>query len=146
MISLEGPNKTIPTLSSSRFKTIPSSPESNCTSSPYCTFDKPYTRAIPSPTCNTVPTSSSDADASRPVNCCFNIADTSAGLISAIIYVVNKFVFLLNSCLILFNLFLKLALYSMSPTLKTNPPISVLSILFTMLVFLLVNLETVDKT
>ena len=110
-ICFEGPNNTTPTLSSSRFKTIPSSPESNSISSPYCTFERPYTRAIPSPTCKTVPTSSKEAEASNPVNCCFKIAETSAGLISAIIYIIDKFVLLLNSCLMFFNLFLKLALY-----------------------------------
>ena len=40
-ISLDGPNKTTPTLSSSRFNTIPSIPLSNCTNSPYWTFERP---------------------------------------------------------------------------------------------------------
>ena len=35
LISLDGPKSTTPTLSSSRFNTIPSIPFSNCTNSPY---------------------------------------------------------------------------------------------------------------
>ena len=83
--SFDGPKSTTPTLSSSKFKTIPSKPLSNATSSPYCALANPYTRAIPSPTCNTVPTSSNEALASNPDNCCFKIAETSAGFTSAIL-------------------------------------------------------------
>ena len=81
----EGPKSTTPTLSSSRFRTIPSNPESKETNSPYCALDKPYTRAIPSPTWSTLPTSSSETPVSNPVNCCFMIADTSAAFTSAIV-------------------------------------------------------------
>ena len=41
LICSEEPNKTTPTLSSSKFRTIPSRPESKLTSSPYWAFDKP---------------------------------------------------------------------------------------------------------
>ena len=83
---LEGPNNTTPTLSSSRFKTIPSKPESKRTNSPYCALERPYTRAIPSPTSNTVPTSSKEEVVSIPASWSFNIAETSAGLIAAIVF------------------------------------------------------------
>ncbi len=82
----DGPNNTTPTLSSSRFKTIPSKPESKRTNSPYCALDKPYTRAIPSPTSSTVPTSSKEEEVSIPANWSFKIAETSAGLIAAIVF------------------------------------------------------------
>ncbi len=68
LISLDGLNNTTPTWSSSRFNTMPCTPPSNSTNSPYCTLDKPYTRAIPSPTCNTVPTSFKEACALNPAN------------------------------------------------------------------------------
>ena len=85
-ISVDGPKRVIPTLSSSRLRTIPFSPLSNFTNSPYCAFDSPKIRAIPSPTCNTVPTSSKDALASKCANCSFKIAEISAALISAIFF------------------------------------------------------------
>ena len=44
-------------------------PFSNSTSSPLLTLLRPYTRAIPSPTCNTVPTSSRSAEALKLLNC-----------------------------------------------------------------------------
>ena len=84
LISVEGPKRVIPTLSSSRLRTIPCSPLSNFTNSPYCAFDSPKIRAIPSPTCNTVPTSSKEALASKCANCSFKIAEISAAFISAI--------------------------------------------------------------
>ena len=68
LISFEGPNNTTPTLSSSRFKTIPSIPFSKVTNSPYSACVRPYTLAIPSPTSSTVPTSSKEAVASNPAN------------------------------------------------------------------------------
>ena len=54
----DGPKRTTPTWSSSRLSTIPSRLLSKATNSPYCALDKPKTRAIPSPTSSTVPTSS----------------------------------------------------------------------------------------
>ncbi len=52
------PKSTAPTLSSSRFSTMPVTPEAgNSMSSPAWTFDSPYNRAMPSPTWSTVPTS-----------------------------------------------------------------------------------------
>ena len=84
-ITLEAPKSTIPTLSSSRFNTIPSRPPSNCTSSPYSALVSPYARTIPSPTVNTVPTSSKEAVASKPESCSFKIADISAAFTSAIL-------------------------------------------------------------
>ena len=68
LIEVEAPSKTTPTLSSSRFKTIPSIPFSKVTSSPYSDWVRPYTLAIPSPTSRTVPTSSREAVASNPAN------------------------------------------------------------------------------
>ena len=38
---LDSPRSATPTLSSARFYTIPSIPDSNFTNSPYCTFSKP---------------------------------------------------------------------------------------------------------
>ena len=86
IISLDGPKSTTPTLSSSKFKTMPSRPESKRTNSPYCALDNPYTRAIPSPTSNTVPTSSKEEEVSVPASWFFKIAETSAGLIAAIVF------------------------------------------------------------
>jgi hypothetical protein len=48
-ISLSLPKTTIPTLSVSKFKAIPLTPELNSTNSPACTLVKPKTLAIPSP-------------------------------------------------------------------------------------------------
>ena len=59
LIPTLGPSNTAPILSSSKLRTIACKPVSNSISSPLCTFDKPYIRAIPSPTCSTVPNSSS---------------------------------------------------------------------------------------
>ena len=75
---------TTPTLSSSRFNAMALVPFSNSTSSPLLTPFKPYIRAIPSPTCNTVPTSSKSAEALKLLNCCLRIADISSGLMSTI--------------------------------------------------------------
>ena len=84
LISVDGPRRVIPTLSSSRLRTIPCRPLSNFTNSPYCAFDSPKIRAIPSPTCSTVPTSSREALASKCASCSFKIAEISAAFISAI--------------------------------------------------------------
>ena len=85
LISLDGPNSTTPTLSSSRLSTMASKPDSKVTNSPYWALVNPYTRAIPSPTSSTVPTSLKDAAVFVPASCSFKMADTSAGLIAAII-------------------------------------------------------------
>ena len=57
-------------------------------------------RAIPSPTSNTVPTSSQDTDASKFANCFLRIAETSAAFICAIIFMyeyILYFVFIYKS-------------------------------------------------
>ena len=51
------PMMTAPTLSSSRFSAIPMTPPSNSRSSFAPTPERPWTRAMPSPTSTTVPTS-----------------------------------------------------------------------------------------
>ena len=51
------PNNTNPTLSSSKFNAIPKTPLGSSTSSALMTFSKPLTRATPSPTISTSPTS-----------------------------------------------------------------------------------------
>ena len=56
-ILLALPNNTTPTLSSSRFSTMPYTSPGNCNSSPCMAFSSPCTRAIPSATWMTVPTS-----------------------------------------------------------------------------------------
>lgn len=56
-ISLSFPSTTIPTLSLSKFKAMPLTPDLNCTISPAWTFVRPKTLAIPSPIEITVPDS-----------------------------------------------------------------------------------------
>ena len=65
-----------PVMSRPVISTIPSKPFSNSTNSPYCTLESPYTRAIPSPTVNTLPISSNEAVESKPESCFLNIAET----------------------------------------------------------------------
>ena len=84
LIFSEEPNKTTPTLSSSKFRTIPSRPESKLTSSPYCALERPYTLAIPSPTSKTVPVSSKDPERFALDSSSLIIDDISDGLIDAI--------------------------------------------------------------
>src|SRR5690606_38733179 len=48
-----------------------------------------YIRAIPSPICSTVPTSSSSASDLKLDNCSLKIADTSSGLTSIILFVLG---------------------------------------------------------
>src|SRR3989304_3331676 len=57
----------MPTLSSSRFKTIPKRAPVNSTSSPAIALSRPYTRAMPSPTEMTVPTSWMSTSFSKPL-------------------------------------------------------------------------------
>ena len=56
------PKRTKPTLSSSRFNAIPKTPFGSSTSSVLITFSKPVTRATPSPTWITSPTSATSTD------------------------------------------------------------------------------------
>ena len=84
-ISLESPNSTAPTLSSSRFRIRAFNPFSNSSSSPACALDNPYIRATPSPTWRTIPISSSSALVLKLESCSRKIAETSSGLTSAII-------------------------------------------------------------
>jgi len=55
------PKITTPTLESSKLSAMPRKPEEKTTISPACTLLSPYTRAIPSPTETTLPTSSNEA-------------------------------------------------------------------------------------
>ncbi len=85
LISLLSPINTTPTLSSSRFRAMAFTPFPNSTSSPERTLFNPYTRAIPSPTWRTVPTSSRLAPALKLLSCWRSIAEISSGLISTIV-------------------------------------------------------------
>ena len=60
------PNTTTPTLSGSKLRAIPFSPELNSTISSAWMFLRPYTRAIPSPIDNTRPVSSRLAFGAEP--------------------------------------------------------------------------------
>ena len=57
LMSRSLPKMTTPTLSSSRFSAMPRMPPGNSTISPAWTLSRPWTRAMPSPTDSTVPTS-----------------------------------------------------------------------------------------
>ena len=57
LMSRPVPINTAPTLLVSRFNAIPIVPSSNSKSSPHATFSNPKIRAIPSPTCKTIPSS-----------------------------------------------------------------------------------------
>ena len=56
-ISVKSPSSTAPTLSSSRFSAMPNTSCGNSSISPAIVFSTPCTRAMPSPTETTVPTS-----------------------------------------------------------------------------------------
>ena len=56
LMFLSEPNSTTPTLSSSRFSTMPMTSPGNLSSSPAMASSSPQTRAMPSPTDSTVPT------------------------------------------------------------------------------------------
>ncbi len=81
LIVLSSPKITTPTLSLSKFKAMPFIPVENSTISPARTLSKPYTRAIPSPTESTCPTSETSAFSANFFICSFNIFVTSDGLI-----------------------------------------------------------------
>ena len=57
-------------------------PPGNSTISPACTWSRPYTRAIPSPTLSTVPTSATSALVSKLAIWSLITDDISAALIS----------------------------------------------------------------
>src|SRR5207342_1500971 len=57
LTSCHWPNSATPTLSSSRLNAMPTTPCSNSSRSSETQFSRPWTRAMPSPTCSTVPTS-----------------------------------------------------------------------------------------
>ena len=76
------PNKTTPTLSSSRFKAIPLVPSSKRTISPAWTLSNPYILAIPSPIDNTCPTSLISESEPKFLISSFKIFDISEGCIS----------------------------------------------------------------
>ena len=77
--SRSSPKMTIPTLSDSRLSAIPASPPGNSTSSPACTLSSPQTRATPSPTESTWPTSASSARLSKFSSCWRRTDEISAG-------------------------------------------------------------------
>ena len=70
--SRDSPNNTRPTLSSSRFSAMPNTPFGSSTSSELITFSRPETRATPSPTSSTSPTSEISTEPS-----CFSICSRS---------------------------------------------------------------------
>src|SRR5258708_7038830 len=57
LILSHSPKRATPTLSSSRLNAIPTTPWSSSSSSSATQFSSPWTRAIPSPSCRTAPTS-----------------------------------------------------------------------------------------
>ena len=81
-IDRSSPKITIPTLSASRFRAMPFTPLSNSTISPACTSSSPWTRAIPSPTDSTRPTSAISASLPKLAICSLRIAEISAARIS----------------------------------------------------------------
>ena len=74
LISLVSPNKTSPTLSSSRFKAIPNTSFGSATNSELITFSRPDALATPSPTSIISPTSETSIVLSYFSNCSFNNA------------------------------------------------------------------------
>ena len=76
------PNRTTPTLSSSKFKAIPLVPSANATISPACTLSNPCIRAIPSPIDRTCPTSVISESVPKFFISSFRIFDISDGCIS----------------------------------------------------------------
>ena len=82
LIPVSSPKIETPTLSISRLRAIPLMPPGNSTISPACTWSRPYTRAIPSPTLSTVPTSATSALVSKLAIWSLITDDISAALIS----------------------------------------------------------------
>mmetsp|Transcript_108989 Transcript_108989/g.150729 ORF Transcript_108989/g.150729 Transcript_108989/m.150729 type:complete len:206 (-) Transcript_108989:19-636(-) len=76
-ISLSLPKTTIPTLSVSRLRAIPLTPEVNSTISPAWTLVKPKTRAIPSPMEITVPNSFKSLTWEIPETFCWRMVTAS---------------------------------------------------------------------
>src|ERR1700722_3364180 len=76
------PKITTPTLSVSRFRAMPLMPPGNSTISPAWTLSRPKTRAMPSPTLSTSPTSLTCASAPKFWISRFRMAEISAGWIS----------------------------------------------------------------
>jgi hypothetical protein len=84
LMALVSPKIAQPTLSASRFSTSPASVSpsvpTNSTSSPAIERDRPYTRAMPSPTVSTVPTSETSAALSMFWICFLMIWEISSAL------------------------------------------------------------------
>src|ERR1700761_5357671 len=78
------PKITTPTLSVSRFSAMPLMPPGNSTISPACTLSRPWTRAMPSPTLRTSPTSLTCASAPKFWISRLRMAEISAGWISIV--------------------------------------------------------------
>ncbi len=76
------PKMTTPTLSVSRLRAMPFEPSSNSTISPAWTWSRPYTRATPSPTESTCPTSATSASVPKLAISFFRMAEISAARIS----------------------------------------------------------------
>ena len=72
------PKSTTPTLSDSRLSAIPRTPPGSSTSSPAWTLSRPQTRATPSPTESTVPTSAISARSSKRSSCSRRTEEISA--------------------------------------------------------------------
>ena len=81
LIAVYSPSSTVPTLSSSRFSAMPNTPCGNSSISPAMARWQPCTRAMPSPSDTTVPTSAtSTATAKLPI-CSRIILEISSALI-----------------------------------------------------------------
>ena len=81
-MSRSEPKITMPTLSLSRLSAMPRMPPGNSTISPIWTLSSPWTRAMPSPTERTWPTSETSASWPKFLICSFRMAEISAARIS----------------------------------------------------------------
>src|SRR5436309_731024 len=79
LISCHSPKSAVPTSSSSRLKARPTTPWSNSSISIATAFSSPYTRAMPSPICRTVPTSARSVSTSYCSILCRRIDVISSG-------------------------------------------------------------------
>ena len=95
---LVSPNKTNPTLSSSKFSAMPNTPFGNSTSSELITFSKPLTRATPSPTSITSPTSDTSTDKSNFAICSLSRFAILSVLISMISFYRTMLLIMIGAC------------------------------------------------
>src|SRR6266545_4509863 len=79
LIRSQSPKSAAPTLSSSRLNASPITPCSSSSISIATAFSRPYMRAMPSPTCRTVPTSARSVSTSNSSIRCLRIEVISSG-------------------------------------------------------------------